>query len=83
MGSGDTDGVDSNGNIILNGGTLDITAQSPFDYDGTAQNNGATIIVNGSETDTITNQMMGGHGGMGGEMGGHMGGGHSRMNGGF
>ena len=83
MGSGDTDGVDSNGNIILNGGTLDITAQSPFDYDGTAQNNGATIIVNGSETDTITNQMMGGHGGMGGEMGGHMGGGHGRMNGGF
>ena len=83
MGSGDTDGVDSTGNIILNGGMLDITAQSPFDYDGTAQNNGATIIVNGSETDTITNQMMGGHGGMGGEMGGHMGGGHGRMNGGF
>ena len=74
MGSGDTDGVDSNGNIILNGGTLDITAQSPFDYDGSAQNNGATIIVNGTETDTITNQMMGGHGGMGGHMGGGRGG---------
>ena len=67
MGSGDTDGIDSNGNLILNGGTLDINAQSPFDYDGTAQNNGAAIVVNGSGTDTITNQMMGGgmHDGMG------------------
>ena len=73
MGSGDTDGVDSNGNLYLNGGTLNITAQSPFDYDGTARNNGATLIVNGSETDSITNQMMGG-GGMRGGMGGH--GGH-------
>lgn len=72
MGSGDTDGVDSNGNLYLNGGTLNITAQSPFDYDGTAQNNGATLIVNGSETDTITSQM--GGGGMRGGMGGH--GGH-------
>lgn len=70
MGSGDTDGVDSNGNLYLNGGTLNITAQSPFDYDGTARNNGATLIVNGSETDSITNQMMGG-GGMRGGMGGH------------
>ncbi len=73
MGSGDTDGVDSNGNLYLNGGTLNITAQSPFDYDGTAQNNGATLIVNGSETDSITNQMMGG-GGMGRDMGGMHGG---------
>ena len=71
MGSGDTDAIDSNGNLLLNGGTLNLTAQSPFDYDGTAQNNGATIIVNGTQTDTITNQMMGGggmHGGMGGGM---------------
>ncbi len=85
MGSGDTDGVDSNGHLILNGGTLDITAQSPFDYDGTAQNNGATIIVNGTETDTITSQMMGG-GGMGGGAGGmsgNMGGGPGGMRGGF
>ena len=76
MGSGDTDGVDSNGNLVLNGGTLDITAQSPFDYDGTAQNNGTTLIINGTETDSVTNQMMGG-------MGGHMGGGRGSMNGGF
>ena len=72
MGAGDTDAIDANGNIIINGGTIDITAQSPFDYDGTAELNGGTIIVNGEETDSITNQFMGGEmGGMpqGGEMG--------------
>ena len=72
MGSGDTDGVDSNGDIIINGGTLSITGQSAFDYDGNAEYNGGTILVNGEETDAITNQMMGGMGGMGpmGGMGG-------------
>ncbi len=71
MGQGDTDGVDSNGNLYINGGTISVNAQSPFDYDGTAQKNGGTIIVNGTETDTIQNQMMGG--GMGGGMrGGQM-----------
>jgi hypothetical protein len=67
MGSGDTDAVDSNGNLIITGGTLDITAQSPFDYDGVCQKTGGTLIVNGTETDTISNQMMGG--GMGGRKG--------------
>ena len=66
MDAGDTDGVDSNGNLIINGGTIDITGQSSFDYDGTAQYNGGTIIVNGQTVDAIPNQMMGGHGGMGG-----------------
>ena len=60
MGSGDTDGIDSNGNLYINGGTIDVTANSPFDYDGQAQKNGGTLIVNGEETDTITNQFMGG-----------------------
>ena len=69
MGSGDTDAVDSNGNIYINGGTLDITAQSPFDYDGTAEYNGGTIIVNGVQVNSITNQMMGGQGGFGGQSG--------------
>lgn len=64
MGQGDTDGFDANGNLYINGGTVDVTAQSPFDYDGTAEHNGGTIIVNGEETDQITNQFMGG--GMGG-----------------
>lgn len=66
MAQGDTDAIDSNGNLYINGGTINISAQSPFDYDGTAQKNGGTIIVNGTETDSITNQMMGGMGGMGG-----------------
>ncbi len=66
MGQGDTDAVDSNGYIYVNGGTLDITAQSAFDYDKGAEKNGGTIIVNGTETDQITGQMMGGMGGMGG-----------------
>ena len=73
MGAGDTDAVDSNGYIYVNGGTLDITAQSPFDYDMGSQYNGGTIIVNGTETNAITAQMMGG-----GMMGGQMGGGHRR-----
>ena len=60
MGQGDTDGIDSNGNLYINGGTINITANSPFDYDGEAKYNGGTIIVNGEETNTITNQMMGG-----------------------
>lgn len=73
MAEGDTDGVDSNGNLIINGGTVNITGRSAFDYDGTAQYNGGTIIVNGQTLDTIPNQMMGG--GMGPGMGGRMNGG--------
>ena len=65
MGAGDTDGVDSNGDIYINGGTISISGQSTFDCDGNAVYNGGTIIENGKETNTITNQMMGGHG-MGG-----------------
>lgn len=76
MGQGDTDAVDSNGYLYINGGTLDITAQSPFDYDMGASLNGGTLIVNGQETTEITNQMMGGMpgGDMGGQPGGDMGG---------
>ena len=65
MGAGDTDGVDSNGDIIVNGGTISVTGQSAFDYDGSAQVSGGTIIINGQQVDSIPNQMMGGRGGMG------------------
>ena len=65
MGQGDTDAIDSNGNLYINGGTINITAQSPFDYDGEAKYSGGTLIVNGTETTSITNQMMGGGGMMG------------------
>lgn len=60
MGQGDTDGIDSNGNLYINGGTINITGQSPFDYDGEAKYNGGTMIVNGEETTEITNQFAGG-----------------------
>ena len=66
MGSGDTDGIDSNGNIIVNGGTIRVTGNSTFDYDGSAQYNGGIIIANGQQISYIPNQMMGGRGGMGG-----------------
>ena len=60
MGSGDTDGVDSNGDLVITGGTIDISGQSPFDYDGSCTYTGGTIIVNGVETNSVSNQMMGG-----------------------
>ncbi len=71
MSAGDTDGIDANGSIVVNGGTISITGNSSFDYDVTAQLNGGTVIVNGQTLDSIPNQMMGGgFGGMGGQMGG-------------
>ena len=86
MGQGDTDGLDSNGDLYINGGTIDITAQSPFDYDGQGQLNGGTVTVNGSQVTELTNQMMGG--GMGGGRGGmganpNMNGNGGPMGGGF
>lgn len=74
MGGGDTDAIDANGYLYINGGTINITAQSPFDYDEAAEYNGGTIIVNGQETTTITNQFGGQQGGgqqgPGGQQGG-------------
>ena len=82
MGSGDTDAVDSNGNLIINGGTLTINAQSPFDYDGAVEKNGGTLIINGTETDSVSNQFGGGMGGgMHGGMPGGFGGGHGGFRG--
>lgn len=81
MGQGDTDGIDSNGSIYVNGGTIDVTAQmSSFDYDAAAEFNGGTIIVNGEEVSEIPQSMMGGghmggRGGMGTPPDGNFGGG--------
>ncbi len=76
MGSGDVDAIDANGNVIVSGGTINITCPTQgtaesFDYDGTATYNGGTIIVNGETLSDIPTPMMmgGGRGGMGG-MGG-------------
>ena len=71
MGQGDTDGIDANGNIEINGGTVNVSAQSPFDYDGTGAINGGTVYVNGSQVTSLSNQF----GGMGGQMPGGMQGG--------
>lgn len=60
MAEGDTDGLDANGVIVVNGGTIDVTGRSTFDYDSGAIYNGGTIIVNGTETDSIPESMMGG-----------------------
>ena len=65
MGAGDTDGIDCNGDITINGGYIDVTGGSTFDCDGTATYNGGTIVCNGETVDAIPNQMMGGPGGMG------------------
>lgn len=69
MGAGDTDGVDSNGYIIVNGGTVNVTGNSTFDYEISGEYNGGTIIANGEQITYIPNQFMGGSpGGIGGGM---------------
>lgn len=72
VGPGDTDGIDSNGALIITGGTIDVTGNSAFDCDGAITFTGGTVIVNGQQVSTIPNQM-GGRGGMGRNFGGGMG----------
>lgn len=74
MGQGDTDAIDSNGDLTITGGTVTITANSPFDYDGAGTLSGGTVTVNGQEITELTSQRMGG-GRMGGGMGQMPGGG--------
>ena len=69
MGAGDTDGIDSNGDLTINGGNISIECNSPFDYSGTGALNGGSVVVNGEEVTELTNQFGGGmgKGGMGKE----------------
>ena len=60
MGQGDTDGVDSNGNLYISGGTISVNGQSAFDFDGQVSFTGGTVYVNGQQVTSISNQMMGG-----------------------
>lgn len=60
MAAGDTDAVDVNGNLIITGGTINITAQSAFDFDGTVTFTGGTVTVNGQQITRITASMPGG-----------------------
>lgn len=65
MGAGDTDGIDANGIIVVNGGTVDVNGRSTFDADRGTIYNGGTIIINGTAVDSIPSSMQGGHGEMG------------------
>jgi hypothetical protein len=85
MGAGDTDAIDSNGNLSISGGAVDINAQFAFDFDGAGELTGGTVTVNGEQVTSITNSMMGGGMGMGGSpeggMSGQMGGPEGGMGG--
>lgn len=67
MASGDTDALDSNGSLYINGGSLNITANSAFDYNATGVLNGGTVVVNGQTVTQLTQSQMGG----GNRTGGH------------
>ena len=65
MNGSDVDCIDANGNIIVSGGTINVTypVQGPsesFDYDGTAAYTGGTIIINGTQVSAIPQGMIGG-----------------------
>ena len=70
MAAGDTDALDSNGSLYINGGTVDISAQFAFDYVTDGAINGGTVTVNGSQVTQLSNSMMGGGGMRGGMQGG-------------
>lgn len=65
MEQGDTDGIDSNGDIVINGGKINVTGQSGFDWDGDLTFNDGEVFVNGQAVTEIQNQF--------GEMGQGMG----------
>ena len=69
VGQGDTDPIDSNGNITVTGGTIKLIGQSGFDFDGTATYTGGDIYINGEKQTDIVNSMPGGGGPGGGPQG--------------
>lgn len=58
VGEGDTDCIDSNGNVTVTGGTIQLVGQSGFDFDGTAVYTGGDITINGEKQSEIKNSMM-------------------------
>ncbi|MDY0235792.1 MAG: carbohydrate-binding domain-containing protein [Gudongella sp.] len=62
MASGDTDAIDSNGDIYVNGGNFDLTCGSSFDADGEIIYNSGTVVVNGETIEDITLLQMNGKG---------------------
>ena len=87
MSQGDTDAIDVNGYVYVNGGTVEINMNiagmsEAFDYDKGAEFNGGTIIINGEEVSEIPEpKMMGG--GFGGGRGGDLSGPPEDFNGDF
>ena len=69
VGQGDTDPIDSNGNVTVTGGTIKMTGQTGFDFDGTATYTGGDIYLNGEKQTGIVNSMPGGGGPNGGPQG--------------
>ena len=55
MAQGDTDALDSNGDLYISGGVVDIIGQSAFDYDGEGQLTGGTVSVNGEQVSELRN----------------------------
>ena len=74
VGQGDTDPIDSNGNITVTGGTIKMIGQTGFDFDGTATYTGGDIYLNGEKQTEIVNSMPGGGGPNGGPGGPALGG---------
>lgn len=63
VGPGDTDAIDSNGDVYINGGSINLTAPtSSVDFDGTGAFNGGTLVVNGETLTELPRGMMGGRG---------------------
>ena len=56
--SGDTDSFDSNGDITIYGGTINIDAASAFDADGTVELIAKELIVNGEIMSEIVQTQM-------------------------
>ncbi|MBR6708035.1 MAG: carbohydrate-binding domain-containing protein, partial [Clostridia bacterium] len=83
MGRGDTDALDANGSIVINGGNVSINAQTAFDYDRSGTINGGTVVVNGEQVTVMTSQMMGGGWGQPGGGWGQPGGGWGQPGGGW
>lgn len=69
VGQGDTDAFDSNGDLAISGGSIEITAPtSAFDVDGTVSFTGGDVTVNGQKQTEIVATGPGA-GGFGGEPG--------------
>lgn len=59
MANGDTDGIDSNGGLTINGGEININGgMAAFDVDGIIAFNGGNVFVDGVAQTEIKTQKM-------------------------